>query len=134
MSLQAVDIIDEIRRRAELDPDVVILWLYGSRATQMAHADSDYDFAVAFDQFPQDATIRKLRPAQLALTWSAQLDVPSDKISIVDINLAPIPLAGEIINKGHILVCKDELRRYREESRISSMIELDWEYHKSRYG
>lgn len=134
MSVQSLDVIEEIRRRAESAPDVIILWLYGSRATGTSSASSDYDFAIAFQNFPSDPVERQLRPQQFALTWTSELGIDADLLSVVDINLAPVPLAGEIIATGQVLVCKDRARRYREESRIASMIELDWEYHRSHYG
>jgi uncharacterized protein len=132
--LKPLNIIKAIILRAKADSDVSILWLYGSRATGEAWEKSDYDFAIAFHSFPSEPLERQVRPQQLAMTWAAEMNVDSDLISIVDINLAPIPLAGEILRKGKVLICKDALRLYREENRISGMIELDWNYHRSHYG
>lgn len=134
MSVQSTDLVEAVTHRAESDADVVILWLYGSRASGHATAASDYDFAVAFQSFPSDPLERQVRPEQLAATWAAEVGVGSEAISVVDINLAPIPLAGEILSKGKVLACKDPMRLYREESRILGMIELDWNYHRSHYG
>lgn len=134
MAKRAPDIVEGITHRAESNPDIVILWLYGSRARGDYSQASDYDFAVAFQSFPDDPLERQVRPEQLAMTWTAELDIPDDKIGVVDINLAPIPLAGEILAEGKVLICKNDMRLYREESRISSMIELDWNHHRSHYG
>ena len=134
MSTRLPDITEEIAHRAESDPDIVVLWLYGSRARGDHSEASDYDFAVAFQSFPDDPLERQTRPEQQAITRAAELDMADDQISVVDINLAPIPLAGEILATGKVLVCKNDMRLYHEESRISGMIELDWDYHRARYG
>lgn len=118
---------------AQNNSDVLVLWLYGSRAKGNARPDSDYDLAIAFKQFPKDITERRLRPELLAIDWSNTLKISSEKISIVDINLAPISLAWEIIRDGKVLFANDPLRQVREELRISSMYELDLLYHRRKY-
>ncbi len=119
---------------AGADQDIAILWLYGSRAKGNHQADSDYDFAVAFNDFSGSELERRLRPEELSITWAERMSVDSEQNSIVDINLAPLPLAGEVINSGEVLLCKDRMRLYREENRISGMIELNWNYHRAHYG
>ncbi|WP_018936537.1 nucleotidyltransferase domain-containing protein [Thioalkalivibrio sp. ALJ24] len=121
-----------LERLADDDPRVDILWLYGSRARCEARPDSDYDLAVAFNQFPEDAWERRLQPELLAMDWAEALELPSDRLSVVDINQAPLPLARAIVTGGQVLFCRDPLRLAREENRIASMWELDHQYQQQQ--
>lgn len=111
-----------------------VLWLYGSRAKGSAQPDSDYDLAVAFAGRPPPVLERRLRPEELALTWAEALDLPGDRLSVLDINLAPLPLALAVVQTGRVLWCRSGLRLAREENRITSMWEVDYLYHQRRYG
>lgn len=112
---------------AKQNSDIAIVWLYGSRAKNTAHANSDYDLAVAFKTFSKDNPLEKrLRPECLALDWQHALGLRDFKLSIVDINQAPIPLAWEIIKPDCILYCCDESRLWQETQRIQSRMELDF--------
>ncbi len=128
------DLIRHCIRLAEDDPEIEVLWLYGSRAKGNAGPDSDYDFAVAFHSFPSDELTRGLRAGELALQWVSRLDVPDSLISVVDINHVPLPLAYNVVATGRALFVRNPLRRIREENRITSMWDLDWQYHKKHYG
>lgn len=111
-----------------------MLWLYGSRAKGMATAQSDYDLAVAFREPFRDPLERRLRPELLAQTWQDHLSLSDELLSVVDINIAPVPLAMAIVRTGRVLCVNDPLRLAREENRISSMWELDYEYHRRQFG
>lgn len=119
---------------AQDDPRIDVLWLYGSRAKGTAQPDSDYDLAVAFNQFPSDPWEERLQPEQLAMDWADKLAVADATVSVVDINHIPVPLAYSIVTTGEVLLAKNRLRQVREENRISSMWELDYLYHQQRYG
>ena len=119
---------------AKGNPQIDVLWLYGSRAKGNAQPTSDYDFAVAFHNWPEDIWQRRLQPEMLALDWVAALSLPEKGLSVVDINLAPLPLAYNVIQTGQVLLAKDGLRLAREENRITSMWELDYLYHRQHYG
>lgn len=119
---------------AKADERVAVLWLYGSRAKGSASEHSDYDFAVAFNTFPDDDWEKRLQPELLAQSWADQLRQESRKISVVDINHIPLPLAYSIIKTGQVLLSKNTLRQAIEENRISSMWEIDYLDHKKRYG
>jgi predicted nucleotidyltransferase len=123
-----------LRSLAKREPVVAVLWLYGSQAKGTAQSNSDYDLAVAFRSFPDDAWECRLQPELLAQRWAEQLDLPEDKISVVDINHIPIQLAFSIMQTGNVLQVNDFLRLAREENRISSMWELDHLYHRKHYG
>lgn len=119
---------------AKADERVAVLWLYGSRAKGPASEHSDYDFAVAFNTFPDDDWEKRLQPELLAQSWADQLGQEYRRISVVDINHVPLPLAYSIITTGQVLLSKNTLRQAIEENRISSMWEIDYLYHKKRYG
>jgi predicted nucleotidyltransferase len=120
-------IISTIKQLAELNPDILIVWFYGSRAKGNAHRNSDYDLAVAFKSFiKNDPLEKRLRPECLALDWQQALGLHDFQLSIVDINQAPIPLAFEIIQANNVLFCRDEDRLWQETLRIHSRMELDY--------
>ena len=121
------DKLNAIAELARQNPDVVIVWLYGSRAKGNAHQFSDYDLAVAFSSFIKDNQLEKrLRPECLALDWQQALGSHDFQLSVVDINQAPIPLAWEIIQADTVLFCRDENRLWQETLRIHSRRELDY--------
>lgn len=127
-------LVDQLTQLAAENDDVAVLWLYGSRATGSASADSDIDLAVAFRTQDGDAWERRLRPETLALDWAAALGLPSSQVSVVDINSAPAHLAVNIIRADHVLHVKDPLRLAREENRISSVWEIDHLYEQRHAG
>lgn len=117
---------------AQANPNIEVLWLYGSQAKGNANEQSDYDFAVAFKNIKADALEQRLEPILLAQEWADALGVSDQKISIVDINHIPIPLAYEIFSTGKVLHHKNGLRLAREENRISGMW-ADYLIEKRRY-
>lgn len=128
------DMIESLIELARQEPTVDVLWLYGSRAKGGARPDSDYDLAVAFNRFADDRWERRLQSELLAQRWSDAMGVGEGVLSVVDINLAPLPLAFAVVTQGRALLVKDSLRLAREENRITSMWEVDHEYHKRHYG
>ncbi|MDR9765010.1 hypothetical protein RJP56_02910 [Shewanella baltica] len=60
------------------------------------------------------------------MDWQRSLGLAEGKLSVVDINLAPIPLAFGISNANKVIFSRDEGRRIQEESRIMSLMELDY--------
>ena len=129
MNAQLNDIID----LAAATPSLAALWLYGSRARGDSALHSDYDLAVAFNDWEQDALERRLRPELLALDWSKTLSVPEGKLSIVDIGIAPVPLAWSILSEGKLLLDQSPQIRMTQEARIMSMWELDYLYHQKQF-
>lgn len=127
------DLTPKIIELAQLNHEIDVVWLYGSRAKGLSHKDSDYDLAIAFNTFPKDIIERRLRPEMLAIDLSRVLNIPSETISIVDINLIPISLAWEVIKEGKPIVIKNSMRLIQEELRVSSMYELDLLYHRGKY-
>lgn len=127
-------IIQSCIQMAAEDDRIDVLWLYGSRAKGTDQPDSDYDFAVAFSVFPEKAWDRRLQSELLALDWSERLGLSENQLSVADINLIPLPLAFNVIQSGQSLLVKNPLRLAREENRITSMWEIDYQYHRQMYG
>ncbi|NQY63792.1 MAG: nucleotidyltransferase domain-containing protein [Alteromonadaceae bacterium] len=111
--------------------DVEVLWLYGSRARNIATETSDYDLAVAFKTYIEDPLERRLRPELLALEWHKALGI---KLSILDINQATIQLAYTVVQDNTYLYSGNDYRRLVEEQRIMSKWEIDHLYHRKHYG
>ena len=112
---------------AQACPEVLVLWLYGSRAKGNAGPFSDWDLAVALAPVKlADPLENRLRPELLALDWQRALQLPEGKLSVVDINQVPIPLAFAIIDANTPLYSRDEGRRLQEEARIMSQMEINY--------
>ena len=122
-SQQTKKIISAISSLASRHPDIEVVWLYGSRAQNNEHANSDYDLAVAFKSFQLSDFDKYLRPNELALEWSEQLSLSPEKLSIVDINRSPVYLAYNIVEHGMIIFQEQTARAYHEQDRIYSMYE-----------
>ncbi len=123
------EILQQLKSLAADDPELVVIWLYGSRARNMAHPKSDYALAVAFDKPLRDVLDNRLRPEVLAIKWKEVLDVD---ISILDINISPLPIAMVVVEDDTPLYGQDTVRRYKEEQRIMSMWELDYQYDRQQ--
>lgn len=129
--MSKVSTLERIVQLAGDDTRIAVLWLYGSRARGTAGQDSDYDLAVAFKDFITDSALEaRLRPESLAIEWQNILSVP---LSVVDINLAPIPLAMTIVADNRPLYIADMKRKMMEEQRIMSRWEHEYEYPKQLY-
>ena len=111
-------IIQRIIELAKHDSDICILWLYGSRAEGTATEHSDYDLAVAFNNFDLPPFDRLTRPHSLAAGWRSTLNLPERMLSVTDINQCPVPLAINVIEANSALVIKDDLRFSLELSRV----------------
>ena len=129
-------ILSELISLAESDSGICALWLYGSRARRVAQAESDFDLAVLFEDYEQDITERRLRPEILAINWQDKIyeavnELPT--ISVVDITLAPVPLAYTIVSDNSLLFTRDELKVMFQEQRIMSKWEIDYLHHVRHY-
>lgn len=119
---KTVELLIELAANASA---IEVVWLYGSRAREDHQADSDYDLAIAVktdnisvrDQYFND---------ELAYQWS---NSSHSKISVVDINDIPVPLAISVVNDGKVLLSKNDLRLHSEMQRIWSL----WEEYRYEY-
>lgn len=127
-------VLTQIQSLAKQNKEIEVMWLYGSLAKGTATEDSDIDLAIAFTNFIKDPLERALRAEKLAIDWTHKLKLAEHKISIVDINHIPTPLAWEIISQGHVIVGESSNRSFWEFDRICREYEIDIMYHRKHYG
>jgi predicted nucleotidyltransferase len=108
---------------AASNADVEVVWLYGSRATGSYHEASDFDLAIAFKDFTLSPSDKLSRPHEIAMDWALALDVPTDVISIVDVNQIPAYLGFNVVEYGVIVYQEPSARSYKEANRIYSQYE-----------
>jgi predicted nucleotidyltransferase len=116
-------ILSGIISLASQHDDVEVLWLYGSRATGGYHTSSDFDLAIAFKNFDLSPMDKLSRPHEIAMDWALILEVPTNLISIVDINTIPAYLGFNVVEYGVILYQESSARSYKEANRIYSQYE-----------
>lgn len=132
--MKPVELERGIHQLAKQNDDIDVVWIYGSMADGTATKTSDIDIAIAFCSFPHDQLERLARPDMLASEWMKNLCQFNRKISIVDINKIPIPLAWEVVNSNYVIYEQKNNRRFIEEKRIFSRMELDIAWHRKQYG
>jgi len=118
-------ILKHITNNAINEDDIEVMWLYGSQAKGTAHEQSDIDIAIAFKNFNLSELDRKLRPQELSLIWSDELNLPDGKLSIVDINNVPVYLAFNVAEYGKVISTKNKSRELKEVQRIYSQYEFE---------
>ncbi len=118
-------LLEQIINKALMLDDVEVMWLYGSQAKGTAHQQSDIDIAIAFKNFKCSDIDRKLRPQELSLILSEQLNLTDGKLSIVDINNIPVYLAFNIVEYGQVIYVKNKTRELKEVQRIYSQYEFE---------
>ncbi len=126
--------IDNILELAMKNENIVSLWLYGSRAKGNAKPDSDYDIAVIFSEYEQNPLRRRTRPEILAIDWVQLLGLDEGSISVLDLELAPIPLGMAVLTTGKMLLNKNPSRELFVSKKIMSKWEIDYQYHYKHYG
>jgi len=109
--------------------DVEVLWLYGSHAKGTSHAGSDIDLAVVFKDWQEDIIERRLKSELLAIEWQKLLGLQEAELSILDMEIASIPLAMSVLSTGQLLLSKNNSRQLKEQQRIMSKWEIDYLYH-----
>ena len=119
----------QIIQLAENDKKIELLWLYGSYATGTAHKNSDIDLAVVFKTWEKDIIERRLRPELLALEWQQYLRLKEGRLSVLDMTIAPIPIAMSVLKNGQLLLSKNPARQLQTQQRIMSKWEIDYLYH-----
>ena len=119
----------QIIQLAQEDENIELLWLYGSHAKGTAHEKSDIDLAVVFKTWIDDVIERRLRSELLAIEWQHRLNLSEGELSILDMNIAPIPIAMAVFKNGHLLLSKNVSRQLQEQQRIMSKWEIDYLYH-----
>lgn len=123
------DLKPKIIALAKQHDDLEILWLYGSYAKGTFHEGSDIDLAVVFKSWQEDIIERRLKSELLAIEWQKELGLNEGEISILDMEIASIPLAMSVLSTGKLLLSKSKSRQLKEQQRIMSKWEIDYLYH-----
>lgn len=129
MSNESENITPIIQACAPVDA----IYLYGSRAKQTAHENSDWDIAVIFSDYETDLSLRLLRPQYLEAEIERQLKL-YNQISVIDLETAPIYLQYSILMSAVKWFDRNVPHVKRVEQSILSKWEKDYERYCIRTG
>ncbi|MCU0304660.1 MAG: nucleotidyltransferase domain-containing protein [Thermoanaerobaculales bacterium] len=87
-------------------PDVVSVYLFGSRAEDRAHRESDLDLGFLFDRNVH-RTRRDRFDAALRIAANLRADLGIDAVDVVVLNDAPPLLGRRVVTEGQRLICRD---------------------------
>jgi uncharacterized protein len=99
-------------------PDVVLVYLFGSHARHQARATSDLDIAVLLDEQERDPL--ELLERRLDLGARVQ-DIMRGPVDVVLLNRAPLLLQGEVMREGKLLYEADRAARVEYEVRARTL-------------
>lgn len=111
-----------IQNHAQVDA----IYLYGSRAKQTAHEQSDWDIAVLFSDYQTDVSLRLLRPQLLEAVIERELKL-YNQISVIDLEAAPVYLQYSILMSAVKWFDRNVPHVRRVEQSILSKWEKDYE-------
>ncbi len=114
--------IQIIHAHAQVDA----IYLYGSRAKQTTHENSDWDIAVIFSEYETDASARLLRPQLLEAAIERELKL-YNQISEIDLETAPVYLQYSILMSAVKWFDRNVSHFKRVEQSILSKWEKDYE-------
>ena len=114
--------IQIIHAHAQVDA----IYLYGSRAKQTTHENSDWDIAVIFSEYETDASARLLRPQLLEAAIERELKL-YNQISVIDLETAPVYLQYSILMSAVKWFDRNVSHFKRVEQSILSKWEKDYE-------
>lgn len=127
------NIPENITRIIHACAQVDAIYLYGSRAKQTAHANSDWDIAVIFSDYEIDLSLRLLRPQHLEAELERQLKL-YNQISVIDLETAPVYLQYSILMSAVKWFDRNVPHVKRVEQSILSKWEKDYERYCIRTG
>lgn len=96
-------------------PEVLLLYLFGSRADGTAGASSDYDFGVLTGSGRQWDVVRTLVAEALAA------ECHGASVDLVCLNRAPVELAYAVIASGRLLFERDVAARVEFEAKVMGL-------------
>lgn len=117
---------ENITRVIHAHAPVDAIYLYGSRAKQTAHADSDWDIAVVFSHFEPDVSARLLRPQMLEAALERELKL-YNQISVIDLEAVPVLLQYSTLMSAVKWFDRNVPHVKRVEQSILSKWEKDYE-------
>jgi predicted nucleotidyltransferase len=84
--------------------NVVLAYLFGSRARGCSRSDSDYDIAVLMDR----SEVTVMDEIELALDIADALKVPADRVDVVALNIADTMLKARVLREGAVIYAENE--------------------------
>lgn len=117
---------ENITRVIHAHAQVDAIYLYGSRAKQTAHEQSDWDIAVVFSDFEPDLKTRLLRPQGLEAALERELKL-YNQIGVIDLEAAPVLLQYSIVMSAVKWFDRNVPHVKRLEQSILSKWEKDYE-------
>jgi predicted nucleotidyltransferase/uncharacterized protein YutE (UPF0331/DUF86 family) len=84
--------------------NVVLAYLFGSRARGFGRPDSDYDIAVIMNK----AEVTVMDEIELALDIADALKVPADRVDVVALNIADTMLKARVLREGAVIYAENE--------------------------
>ena len=118
--------IETLTTLIQANAKVDAIYLYGSRAKQTAHKESDWDIAVLFSDYESDISQRLLRPQMLEAAVERELK-RYNQITIIDLEIAPVYLQYSILMSAVKWFDRNVPHVRRVEQSILSKWEKDYE-------
>lgn len=119
-------IAENVIRIIQTYTPVDAIYLYGSRAKQTAHENSDWDIAVIFTDYETDLLVRALRPQTIEAALERELKL-YNQISVIDLETAPVYLQYSILISAVKWFDRNVPHVKRVEQSIFSKWEKDYE-------
>ena len=119
-------IAENVTRIIQASAPVDAIYLYGSRAKQTAHENSDWDIAIIFTDFETDLLARALRPQSVEAALERELKL-YNQISVIDLETAPVYLQYSILTSAVKWFDRNVPHVKRVEQSIFSKWEKDYE-------
>ena len=117
---------ENITRIIQDHAQVDAIYLYGSRAKQTAHENSDWDIAVLFSDYETNLSARLLRPQLLEAAIERELKL-YNQVSVIDLETAPVYLQYSILMSALKWFDRNVPHVKRVEQSILSKWEKDYE-------
>ncbi|GIV78834.1 nucleotidyltransferase domain-containing protein [Litorilinea aerophila] len=99
-------------------PDVRLIYLFGSHARQQARQQSDLDIAILLDE--RDRTPFELLERRLDLTARAA-EIVRGPVDVVLLNRASLLLQGQVLKEGRLLYAADKATQVEYEARARAL-------------
>jgi len=98
MEIKRMELIDRLKDALEKEENVLLAYLFGSRATGKASQISDFDLAVLL----KDSSLAGI--GRVLFSASKALGVNEDAVDILDLSKAPLRLKVKVLKEGVKLV------------------------------
>lgn len=102
-------------------PYLKMLILFGSRVRGDTHCNSDWDFAVLYDQSLREQTVEGFGWFEIYGILADIFQIPDDKIDVVDLDRCSPLIAHYIAQDGKLLYEQEQglFNEFQEKSRMS---------------